>query len=85
MPFLWVSREATPEDTGVPEKAIPDCAGKGRDDGLDGSWVLTRLAPDCIHVGLVTDASRDGTWVSTGLVPFTVPDDTWVLTGETLG
>ena len=74
---LWVLREATPEGIRVPEKTTSDCAGK-----------VTRLAPDCI--GLVTDASRDGTWVSAGLVPVTVwvvsdavPDGTWVLTGET--
>ena len=74
---LWVLREATPEGIRVPEKTTSDCVGK-----------VTRLAPDCI--GIVTDASRDGTWVSAGLVPVTVwvvsdavPDGTWVLTGET--
>ena len=74
---LWVLREATPEGIRVPEKTTSDCAGK-----------VTRLAPDCI--GIVTDASRDGTWVSAGLVPVTVwvvsdavSDGTWVLTGET--
>ena len=62
-----------PEDTRVPEKTTSDFAGKVRDDGLDGSWVLTRLAPDCI--GVVADASRDGTWVSARSVPVTA----WVV------
>ena len=74
----------------MPEKTTSYYAGKVRGDALDGSWVPTRLAPDCI--GIVTNTSRDGTWLSAGPVPFTVwvlsdvvPDGTWVLSRETLG